>query len=170
MVARQRGVLLLLVLLTISANSAAAQNATGGSSKPLKHKESLNACLKKAGVHTVTGGMEGTRKGGRMPECISPQNSNLTFDRLRSAVWYTALAAAVQLNLISHLVTFRTRLFASLLGVNLLSISSDCVQAIRVASALISPLGRNLLLSKLASCCCSATSITAVLMEVLIEA
>jgi hypothetical protein len=121
----QRGVLLLLVLLTISANSAAAQNATEGSYKPQSHKESLNACLKKAGVHTITGGMDGTRNGGRMSERISPKTSRSLSTRPRSAVWYTAIAAAaaLQLKAINHLVTFRTRLFASLLGVDLICIT-----------------------------------------------
>lgn len=53
-----RGALLLAVVLL--AQSAAAQDA-GGSKKPSQpnsYKETLNACLKKAGVYTVTGGMD----------------------------------------------------------------------------------------------------------------
>lgn len=55
---------LLLVLLVTCTLLAAAQDTDGGSKKqPQSQKESLNACLKKAGVHVVTGGMEGVGFG-----------------------------------------------------------------------------------------------------------
>jgi hypothetical protein len=47
---------LLLLALVLLAQSAALQDAQP-SKKQQSHKESLNACLKSAGVHTVTGGV-----------------------------------------------------------------------------------------------------------------
>jgi hypothetical protein len=46
----------LLLLVVLLAQCAAAQDAAPSKQRG-RNKESLNACLKKAGVHTVTGGM-----------------------------------------------------------------------------------------------------------------
>lgn len=64
--ATQAALLLLVVLVPACTLLVAAQDTAGGSKQPQTQKESLNACLKKAGVHAVTGGMQGVRVCNRL--------------------------------------------------------------------------------------------------------